>query len=700
MPASTEHTDSATRAEPPVRAGNYVNFDEYVERLVQKTSAGIRASDLIAAFSVAIAGIALYTLLFVLADHWMFEGGVPPRWRTIGFRVVAVAAVAWFVIRLAAPVRRQVTSLFAAQQLEKLRPDLKQSLVTLIDLKSSTRPSSPAVRRALEKRTALTLKEMNTDHAVDRRLAMRSAFAALGIVAVMCLYAVLSPKSLGASVVRALVPFAGIEAPTRTRIESVTPGDAEVFARSTLAVECELSGDPPEDGVRLRYTTADRQMVDAVVKMSQPDPQTPIYRGTLHGVRGKGLMQDVTYRVEAGDDVTQTFTVAVSQPPSATVKAISYEYPAYMRRPDRTDPPGRVEGVEGTRVRFEATSNVPVRRAELLLGDDVTLEGGERVTLRVQGGREISGDLRLRLREDGSSPTHWAIQVATEDGKEDPRPTVYPMSVTADLPPVLSLRFPVGEIERPVNGSVAVAYEVTDPDFQLRDVQLMVQKDGSDLARSPVLFAAPPQRPSVRSTYMLDLNDYRLQVGDELTLYLTARDNFEPFADRLENRTNSPKATVRIVEPVTPQQAGEPSIGRRPRAVAATLKQSPYVNAGTVNPDIVLGKPYVEFGVDRTRAARYGMTVRGVNQIVAAGLGGVDVTTTVEGRERYPIQVRYRRDLRERVDRLGEIPVVTSTGNVVPLSRLADVTTTWGPGVISSEDSRLVTHELFRPCGL
>ena len=136
------------------------------------------------------------------------------------------------------------------------------------------------------------------------------------------------------------------------------------------------------------------------------------------------------------------------------------------------------------------------------------------------------------------------------------------------------------------------------------------------------------------------------------------------------------------------------------KAVAANLKESPYVNAGTVNPDIVLGKPYVEFEVDHARAARYGMTVRGVNQIVAAGLGGVDVTTTVEGRERYPIQVRYRRDLRERVDRLGEIPVVTPTGDVVPLSRLSDVTTTWGPGVISSEDSRLVAHVPFSPSGV
>ena len=89
-------------------------------------------------------------------------------------------------------------------------------------------------------------------------------------------------------------------------------------------------------------------------------------------------------------------------------------------------------------------------------------------------------------------------------------------------------------------------------------------------------------------------------------------------------------------------------------AVAEHLKQHHLVNAGTVNPDIVMGKPYYEFEVDREEAARYGMTTMMVNQIVSAGLGGVDVTTTVEGRERYPIQIRFSRDVREKARRIAD----------------------------------------------
>ena len=134
-------------------------------------------------------------------------------------------------------------------------------------------------------------------------------------------------------------------------------------------------------------------------------------------------------------------------------------------------------------------------------------------------------------------------------------------------------------------------------------------------------------------------------------------------------------------------------------SVADHLKQSPYVNAGTVNPDIVLGKPYVEFTVNREAAARYGMTVQMVNGVVETALGGMNLITTVEGRERYPVRLRYRRDLRESIDQLARLPVVTHAGAVVPLEELASLETTWGPGAINSENARLVAHVAFASNG-
>jgi Cu(I)/Ag(I) efflux system membrane protein CusA/SilA len=94
------------------------------------------------------------------------------------------------------------------------------------------------------------------------------------------------------------------------------------------------------------------------------------------------------------------------------------------------------------------------------------------------------------------------------------------------------------------------------------------------------------------------------------------------------------------------------------------------------------------------------MSTMMVNQIIESALGGMNLTQTVEGRERYPIRVRYQRNLRERIDEISRLPVVTHSGAVVPLEVLAKMQTTWGPGAINSENARLVAHVSFSPSGL
>ncbi len=134
-------------------------------------------------------------------------------------------------------------------------------------------------------------------------------------------------------------------------------------------------------------------------------------------------------------------------------------------------------------------------------------------------------------------------------------------------------------------------------------------------------------------------------------------------------------------------------------AVRDHLRRLPQVHADTVNPDIVLGQPYLEFEVDREAAARYSMSVASVNEVIEAALGGMNITRTVQGRERYPVQVRYERSLRDEIDRLDRLPVVTPAGENIPLGTLARMTTTWGPPEINSENARLVAYVMFSPSG-
>jgi Cu(I)/Ag(I) efflux system membrane protein CusA/SilA len=93
------------------------------------------------------------------------------------------------------------------------------------------------------------------------------------------------------------------------------------------------------------------------------------------------------------------------------------------------------------------------------------------------------------------------------------------------------------------------------------------------------------------------------------------------------------------------------------------------------------------------------MSAQMVNQVIETALGGMNLINTVEGRQRYPVRLRYRRDLRERIEQLDRLPVVTHSEAVVPLGELATLETAWGPGAINSENARLVAHVSFASNG-
>ncbi len=99
---------------------------------------------------------------------------------------------------------------------------------------------------------------------------------------------------------------------------------------------------------------------------------------------------------------------------------------------------------------------------------------------------------------------------------------------------------------------------------------------------------------------------------------------------------------------------------------------------------------FLDFKVQRETAARYGLTVGAVNDVIESAIGGKTISTTVEGRERYPISVRYARDFRDDLDSLKRVLVATPTGAQVPISMLADISYKTGPPSIRDENGQLV----------
>lgn len=110
---------------------------------------------------------------------------------------------------------------------------------------------------------------------------------------------------------------------------------------------------------------------------------------------------------------------------------------------------------------------------------------------------------------------------------------------------------------------------------------------------------------------------------------------------------------------------------------------------GASNPyaERVGNKPYIEIEIDRNKAARYGIKVGDIQHVIMTAIGGMKVTTTVEGRERYPIRIRYSRELRDNFEALKRILVSSPKGERIPLVQLADIVKKPGPAKIASENT-------------
>ena len=127
----------------------------------------------------------------------------------------------------------------------------------------------------------------------------------------------------------------------------------------------------------------------------------------------------------------------------------------------------------------------------------------------------------------------------------------------------------------------------------------------------------------------------------------------------------------------------------------AILKQAKGVKKEAVFADRIVGKPYLLIDIDREKIARYGTTIENVQNVLKVALGGMTLTQTVEGRERYAVRVRYPRELRATPTDLENIYIPVGKGSPIPLSSLATIRYEQGPQVIKSEDTFLVGYVLF-----
>lgn len=125
------------------------------------------------------------------------------------------------------------------------------------------------------------------------------------------------------------------------------------------------------------------------------------------------------------------------------------------------------------------------------------------------------------------------------------------------------------------------------------------------------------------------------------------------------------------------------------------LREVPSIEPSTVIADRVIGAAYLEIDINREAIARYGVNIQDVDDVIEIAIGGRQITTTVEGRERFPVRVRYDRELRDSVDALKNILVPAVNGTHIPMNLVAKIKYVRGPMVIKSENTFLVSYVIF-----
>ncbi len=137
------------------------------------------------------------------------------------------------------------------------------------------------------------------------------------------------------------------------------------------------------------------------------------------------------------------------------------------------------------------------------------------------------------------------------------------------------------------------------------------------------------------------------------------------------------------------------SVERAGLEIERFLKEVPQVEPAAVIADRIVGKPYLEIDLNREALARYGLQIEDVQDVIEVAIGGRTLTTTVEGRKRFPVRVRYPRERRDQIETLGRVLVPAMDGAQIPLAQLTDIRYVRGPEAIKSEDTFLIGYVLF-----
>ncbi|MFH1069640.1 MAG: DUF4175 family protein, partial [Candidatus Glassbacteria bacterium] len=453
---------------------------------------------------------------------------LPAAWRAstlVASGLLAAWAVVFRVWRMVArfgSLTRVARALDSAH--EGLRNRLESSLEFIGARKLPEGQSAELVQAAIDQAARLAgskadVRELVRKVAQDDRRRIRAAeYAASGLLALVMLTALADPLGFQETYRHYRHPLE-LLARERSFHIIVQPGDALIMRGDSLPVRAVGSIHRPEE-MTLHFWQAGEAGQSRIMQYRLGQFE--------YSYVFSGLQNDVRYCVEQGGTATDTFLVQVTNNPFVTELGITYHYPPYTGLPDYTTTRDKaIQGLRGTRVTLDGHSSNILERASLVLAPD---------SLRpapLTGDRSFTDTLTLAA--DGS----YGIRLVDRWGLTNDDTLLYPITVIADEPPAVALRFPGPEAQVDETMKQPLVFELAD-DFGVERVELeyaRVSSDGrrGDSARKRIAGWSGQLRTHLVEQYLWDLAELKLLPQDEVAYRLIAFDN---------DRVSGPKATA------------------------------------------------------------------------------------------------------------------------------------------------------------
>ncbi len=565
-----------------------------------------------------LTGALAFFLLVVLLDHWVMPGGLGIFGRVLlwlGF----FAGTAIYVRRRVLPLlKSRVHPYYAAAVVEENLPGIKNALLNLVFLRRELAPLTAAEREdpqqvmnqrvllSLERQTAGRVRNVELGATVDHAAVLHTGYVFAAVFLLCFFYFILSPKSSFASLGRMFFPWANIPAPTRVVFLEITPGDATIFQGETLPVSVRMKHLRDAEPVTLYFSTQDGQVRDVAVMMQPATEETESGRGgngtknAFHAVLGgtDGIQQTLTWRISAGDCVSQTFRVYVKPPLSITPEKIVLIPPAYTDIPPSEQKMGDIKAPDGTRVRLTACANQPVRQAQLVFHSADAQKPEEILLMKPVSGSSgnaaqpstpeperctrVEAEFTLRMSPQQPLMPEFAayeIRFQTPDGAWSGNAVRHWIQVTPDVPPVVTLLdAPEDGAVFPVNGKMTLHIRAEDTDYALRGVAFYASWNGR-LLKIPPILNIPLDRPGMKTPFQTVWQwspaAYHLKPGDEILWWVEVADNRQPAANRARTESRILKIAAPGNETAGPAPAltpdkNEGEEAKNPAAVGRT----------------------------------------------------------------------------------------------------------------------------------